>query len=200
MQDNELLTFACVLAILAFGACGGPYRPPAPPPLPPFLTPVHAIAVQVQDASGQDSVDTGTMSRAVASRLNQLWKHDSVQVQAAQPSSHNDANLKIVIVNKAFSCEPRSGSFQLCTFGVTTSSTLTGSAEKPLWTRKHDSHCNYSSDRMSFWQLAIPPLPAKPEKNLPPDPWKVKPVMRQTGSCLAIDLDANLRNHTPNQH
>lgn len=176
MREKKLLTFACVVAILAFGACST-YFPSQP--LPPFLALVHTIAVQVQDDSGEDPVDTKTMTRALASHLNQLWKGHSVFAEAAQPSRQNDANLKIVVLRKALSCAPYSRHTEhrlLCTFDLTTSSTLTGSGDRPLWART-------GTHEATFFR----------EKTLPPHPWELKPVADDIGSYLAAELDGDVR-------
>ena len=171
MREKKLLSVACVLAILAFGGCSWPGPPPPPPP---YLAPVHTIAVQVQDASGQDPIDAEAMSRAIVSNLNGTW--NGVHAEANRSSTRSDARLDIVIVRKTFLCgAPSAQNREQCKFHVTTSSTLTASDGKVLWA-KSDHTWNFTLNLKSTESS---------------NPWKQNWVTQLTASYLASDLLAN---------
>jgi len=136
-MHKKLITVACVVAIVIFGACGtggnlpNPRVPLPPPPIVPGLSLVHTIGIQVQDASGGDPLDGDALTQAVVAKWNAVLKKNYVHFYVMQPSM--DATLKIVLLRKTFSCQPSSSDKQRCGIQLVTSSTLTGRDGKLIW-------------------------------------------------------------------
>ena len=71
MLGKKLLTVACVLGILAIGACFGPIggNPPPPPPLG-RVEGVHTIRVAVTNASDTQHIGPSRLARSVILQIN----------------------------------------------------------------------------------------------------------------------------------
>lgn len=171
---EKLITVACVVAIVVFGACGTGANPPnpriplPPPPIVPGLSQVHTIGIQVQDVSGGDSVDGDTLSQAVVAKWNAVLKKKYVRFYVVQPSM--DATLKIVLLRKTLSCQP-SGSFrQKCGIQLITSSTLTGRDGKLIWGGSDEE------SKGEFWVGYLTPQ----------EVWKSDVFMGDAAYCLSF--------------
>lgn len=171
---EKLITVACVVAIVAFGACGtdlnlpNPRVPLPPPPIVPGLSQVHSIAIQIQDASGGDSVDGDILSQAVVAKWNSVLKKKYVRFYTMQPLM--DATLKIVLLRKTLFCQPSSSFKQKCGIQLITSSTLTRQDGKVLWTGSDEE------SKGEFWVGYIAPQ----------DVWKSDIFMGDAAYCLSF--------------
>ena len=171
---KQLIAGACVVAMVAFGACGASLSAPPvphPPPAPvPGLALVHTIAIEVQDASGGDLVDGDALTQTVVAKWNSARKKKQVHFDVTQPSMADDATLKIVLLRKTLSCEPSDPFLQKCGLLLTTSSTLTSRDGKLIWRgSKEESKCDFSVGYLT-----------------PDEIWKSDAFMEVAAYCLSF--------------
>lgn len=180
MLYKKLLTLACAVAIAGIGAC---FLPPehVPPPLPPHLAKIHAFAIQVQDASSYDLIDGDAMSQAVASNFNRLWKDSSVRAKPFQPSSRNDATLRITLIRKSASSSDNDPDKPQWTFAWSASAVLNDPDGRLLWQEQ-----NLNS------QFFI-----RVEPGVAPDSWNSRIVMKQAAYSLAMIIGGKILNNIP---
>ncbi|WP_109484512.1 hypothetical protein [Occallatibacter savannae] len=172
MLRKKLLALGCAVAIVGVGACFLPPEHVAPPPLPPYLGHIRTFSVEVQDASGQDVIDGGAMSREVVSNFNQLWKEFILRARQSRTSSPNDPILRIKIVRKSASIFHVTDRRQEWAFDLKASSTLTACDGRLLWQNPEQN----TKFRMAF------------DKGLPSDGWNSREVRHEAAYWLAMDL------------
>ncbi len=139
MLEKKLLTLACAIGILAFGAC---FLPPLPQPKaspPPVLASVHLIAVQVEDGTEGNLFDPLIMSKATARNFNELWKEFPLRAEAFSDGEASDAVLRITVLHKTASCAPQSKGKQFCSFEMIASFALTAADGRTLQSRPQES-------------------------------------------------------------
>jgi hypothetical protein len=102
MLEKKLLTLACVLGILACGACFGPIdrQPPMPPPLRP-LGDVQSIRVTVTNASEAHHLDPATLSQAIAKQINGLNRLSGPHAESSDEPGGADAVLAVTIARES---------------------------------------------------------------------------------------------------
>src|ERR1035438_6901552 len=101
MLGKKLLTLACLLGILACGACSGPaYRPPVVRP----MVGVRTIQVVVANDSESRQLDPARLSAAIVVMLNR--RHDGIgngafQATSAETLGDADAVLDVKILKES---------------------------------------------------------------------------------------------------
>lgn len=181
MLDKKLFTLACAVAIMGIGACFLPPEHVPPPPLPPHLANIHAFAIQVQDASGHDLIEEAAMNQAVASSFNRLWKDYSVRAKPFQPSSRNDATLKITLIRKSATSSHNDPDRPQWTFAWSASAVLNDSDGRLLWQEQ-----NLNS------QFVV-----RLENGLPSDGWNSHNVMKESAYSLAMTVGDKVLHFVP---
>lgn len=172
MLRKKLFTLACVIAIVAIGACFlPPARVPPSPPLPPYLGHIRVFAIQVEDKSGEDLIDEDAMSRAVASSFNRLW--NSVRAKPFPGPENNDATLRISINRKSASNNGK----QLWNLALVTSSTLTTADGRLLWQEQNET------SHAMVWL----------GNGLPPDQWNSPIILEKIAYSLALHIGERIR-------
>lgn len=119
-----MLTLGCAVGILACGACFLPPPHEPPPPLPPTLAAVHTIAIQVEDTTTENRLDSVLMSEATARNFNRLWADFRVRAKPFGAEGKSDVVLKITVRRKTESCRPSGGKL-FCSYEMIASFTVT---------------------------------------------------------------------------
>jgi hypothetical protein len=137
MLGKKLLTIACVLGILAFGACFGPDYHPPPRPLAPGLdlSGVRSIGVMVTNNSESHHVDTSTLAKVLEEQINEQSRDIKVKAHVEKESGNGDAVLAVVILseNATQNSRPNAIGYQTWTFRVKMSVTLTARDGRVIW-------------------------------------------------------------------
>jgi len=181
MLQKKLFAAACAMAIVGVGACFLPPGPVPHPPLPPYLVQIRSFYIQVQDASNEDRVDGVSMSRAVASNFNELWKDFAVRAKSGEDSRRTDATLRITVEQKYASFSTVSRGKQQWIFDLRTSATLTAADGRLLWQKQNQiSH-------FAIWL----------ENGLPPDRWNSRGVRQHAAYSLAMTAGDLLHGSSP---
>lgn len=184
MLDKKLFTLACAVAIMGIGACFLPPEHVPPPQLPPHLTNIHTFAIQVQDASGHDLIEEAAMSQAVASSFNRLWKDYSVRAKPFQPSSRNDATLKITLTRKSASSSHNDPVRPQWTFAWSASAVLNAPDGRLLWQEQ-----NLNSQFFIRAQDGVRSVN-----------WKSRNVIKESAYSLAMTVGGEVLNNVPAHH
>jgi hypothetical protein len=114
MVEKKLFTLACVLGILACGACFGPDKNQSPPvsrpirihpptispPKPIDLTGIRKILIKVTNSTETHHVDPGVLGRMIASSFN-FHEHSYIPRAYTQGAPQpGDAVLQVTIVKE----------------------------------------------------------------------------------------------------
>jgi hypothetical protein len=137
MLGKQVLTLACVGAILVTGACFLPQPRTPAPALPPQLSGAHRIAVLVEDAAAVDPIDREVMSRDTVSNFNQLWADYPVRAAVLLHDTTADATLRIVVLSKSVSMYGDAGSKQRWDVQFTIDATLIATDGRLIWKQEH---------------------------------------------------------------
>lgn len=183
MLEKKLLTLACAIGILAFGACFLPpiyHNPPAPPPsLRPELSHIRTLHVRVTEASQPGHIDTDRVAKSISEEVKLLTDGYIVVTPA---SSTADAVLDVTVTQENASAQtvnPASGN-TIWLFEINFSSSLTTVYGAVPW--------KSVDDRVHFAQ-AISPHHSQ-------DIWKERIIRREAPDALAARVAAQLLEKT----
>jgi hypothetical protein len=141
MIEKKLITLACVLGILACGACFGPIHT-APPPPPPILDSngIRSVNVTVVNASASRRVDPDQLGGAIANNINQRSRGNGVTAQTQRQTGKGSAVLEVIIESESATPRPpvSSAGTELWTFDFKVSATLTTDDGRLIWKEKAD--------------------------------------------------------------
>jgi len=135
MLGKKLLTLACVVGILAFGACFGPgYKPPSPPSLR-TLSGVRTIHVTVSNQSPSRHLEPAPLAQAIVSEINSRTRQTGLRAVAQGESAPPDGFLAVVILDESGAVKSRTNKLDPVPwrFVIKISATLTGSERNVLW-------------------------------------------------------------------
>ena len=180
MLDKKLLTAGSAIGILAMGACFLPPDRSPSHPLPPYLGSIQTIAVNVEDMTGESTMDSYTMSAATASSFNRLWAEYPVYAVPHRAGAHSDVVLHIVVTQKSLSRVRTAGNRELWEFQISTDSTLISNNGQLLWRRPNQAV------HVTRWFSANAGTP----------PWKDHGVTQDVAYDLAMNSGAFLTNST----
>lgn len=154
MLRKKLLTVACVVGILACGACflppgdNGPSYPPPPPPSAPQLrTELHgvkAIRVVVDDATEAHFLDASQVARAVSAHLLEQASQSHISLEKGETLQPGDALLRIILQSTtAVPHNPVAGNpARVWQFHLIYTATLTDASGKTVWQRKEQPYAH----------------------------------------------------------
>lgn len=177
MLRKKLLTLACVLGILACGACFGPiYSPPAPPP-PPLRTDVHGIhtiRVTVSSPSESHPLDPATLAEAVVDKVNWQAGVTGIHAHVQEEAGNEDALMEVKVISESVhsSESPSPAGTRKWTFDFKLSATLTRQDGEVVW---RETNRDYS-----FFDYLATDNPA--------DLWDNPPVRIHVTSVLSLRL------------
>jgi hypothetical protein len=144
MLGKKLLTIACVLGILAFGACFGPVYHPPPRPLAPGLdlSGVHSIGVTVTNNSESHHVDTSTLEKVLEEQINDQSRDIKVKARVQKGTGSGDAVLAVVILseNATEDSRPNAIGYHNWTFVMKMSVTLTARDGRVIWNGTNEDY------------------------------------------------------------
>ncbi len=151
MLRKKLLTVACVLGILACGACflppsgNSPSYPPPPAPLPPLrpeLQGIKAIRVVVIDATATHVLDPSQVAQSVSAHLLEQASHSHINLEKSDALQSGEAVLCITLQSTtAVPHNPESGkSVRAWRFYLSYTATLTDTRGQTIWQRKDQSY------------------------------------------------------------
>ncbi len=183
MLKKKLLTLACAIGILAFGACFLPpiyHTPPAPPPnLRPELGHIRTLHVRVSDMSQPSHLDTDRVAKSISEEMKLLTNGYIVVAPTADSA---DAVLDVTVTNENASAQtvnPVSGN-TIWLFEINVSSSLMSADGEVLW--------KSTDDRVHFAR-AISPHHGQ-------DIWREGIIRREAPDTLAARVVAQLVEKT----
>jgi hypothetical protein len=137
MVKEKLVTLACVLGILACGACflppPRPYHPPPPPPLRPSLQGVRTIAIAVSNQSESRRMNPADLATMMTHDI-QFSDYGSRITAIGEGVADPDAHLVVAIQKETLSQE-QTGVRWIVSIDVL--STLTARDGSVLWSDSH---------------------------------------------------------------
>ena len=181
MLQKKIITFICTIAILGIGACFLPPEHFPSPPLPPYLAQFKTFAIQVQDVSANDLIDGQTMSEAIASNFNRIWRDYPLRARPFRAAGYNDPTLRITILRKSASDSGATIGDPHWHLQLITSSALTAPDGRVLWQEQNQG---------SHVAVVL-------EHGLPPERWNARVVMDRTAYSLAMSIGKKVLNSAP---
>ena len=138
MFGRKLLTLACAVGILAFGACFGTLdRPSPPPPLAPRLDlhGIKSIEVVVKNVSESHHLDPSDLAQTVAKRINWRTEQTGVTADVPQEGRAGEGVLEIKVLRESATPipPPSASRVQWWSIMVNTSATLTKADGHVIW-------------------------------------------------------------------
>ena len=164
LLQKKLLTIACVIGILACGACFAPvYRPPTPPPPRPQqqhidLRGIRMIDVAVTDASDSHHIAAAVLAEEIVKVVNAYARETGVRANIPAVGVKKDAELQITILSQHAMQLPQTATINQnhWTSQMRVSATLTRRDGQILW---HESDWKLviavneaAEDEATFWE------------------------------------------------
>lgn len=164
LLPKKLFTLACVIGILACGACFAPVsRAPTPPPPRPqqLLIDLHGIRmidVAVTDASDARHIAAATLAEEIVKVINAYARETRVRAEIPAERVTKDAELKVTILDQHAIQLPQTATMNQnhWTSQMRVSATLIGRDGQLLW---HESDWKLvmavneaAEDEASFWE------------------------------------------------
>jgi hypothetical protein len=112
MLKKKLLTLACALGILSFGACfpipigQQPSPPPPPPPIRLDLQGIRSIRVAVENRSELQHLDPAILAQEIANQINWQSRGALVGGHAESGAQYEDAVLNVTILSETATPSP----------------------------------------------------------------------------------------------
>jgi len=135
MLKKKLLTLACAVGILSFGACFAPIeRPPIARP----LAGARMILVTVTNASPSHSLDSAAFASAIVLQLNgdyhEGFQRGSIKAVSEAPPGDADATLNVIILSEgARKYREFLSSASSWNISIKVSATLVGRDGRVIW-------------------------------------------------------------------
>ena len=145
MLGRKLLTLACAVGILAFGACFGPPSDNHPP-LPRLeLQGIHHIRVTAVNVSESHHLDPFDVAQAVAYRINVRSRETGARAHVEREATTVDAVFAITILRESATQILRlsASGVERWSILVNTSATLTNADGQVIWSETGVSNSFY---------------------------------------------------------
>jgi len=181
MLKQQLTALACVIGIIALGACS--YGSPAAAPPPPVsiaptidLLHLHSIRIAATNASSPPHLLPNELALAFAN----AWraKHTGVAVHDDTEVNSRDALFAISVVSERLASRPPSGKvlYYSSPTIVSLTATLTSQTGDILW---HEN---------AYQNLTYCPMPSTEVPDAPADPWQDPGFRACVTNSVALQL------------
>lgn len=113
MLKKKLITLACAVGILSFGACFSipigqqPSPPPPPPPILLDLQGIQSIRVAVENSSESHHLDPQILAQAMANEINWETREALAGAHIETGAQEEDAVLNVTILSETATPSPQ---------------------------------------------------------------------------------------------